>query len=111
MDMARRYSIKPWTVKGMMTAWLSLLQSVLSDQAKAKTEVQHALALIKHAQASAKTFARSQVHPVTGWIPFERLVAVRDTMIEPTAAKVLLGHLTLTAAHLPDLHACKVLQA
>lgn len=107
-EAAKKQHIKAWTIKVMLTSLLTLMRSVLSAQAKSKPELLRSLHMIKQAHRAAKRFAETQLPDTDGWISADRLVAIRDAIVEPTTTKLMLGFLTATAPRVQYLYKCVI---
>jgi hypothetical protein len=85
----------------------SLLQIVLSDNAKAKAEVQAAIQKLMYAQGKAKGAATHQPKSAEGWVTFGQLCRCRDAFQDATQPKVLMGFIT-TLPRISDLACCPI---
>jgi hypothetical protein len=107
MDAARQYELSPWTVKGMLTALQSLLQTVLSDNAKAKAVVKAAIQQLKNAHRKAKGADTHQLKSADGWVTYKQLCCCRDAIQEDTQPKLLMAFITMLP-RISDLACCRI---
>jgi hypothetical protein len=97
MQAAQSLGLKHWTVRLMLTSLISLLNNVLSRQAKAKPEVQRVMKQLQYAHRQAKRAAVRQPKDGSGWLSHQQLCSIRDGITQPTQAKLLFSFLTATA--------------
>jgi hypothetical protein len=91
----------------MLTALQSLLQIVLSDNAKAKAVVQAAIQQLKYAHQKAKGAATHQSKSAEGWLTLGQLCSCRDAIQEATQSKLLMSFITMLP-RINDLACCRI---
>ena len=109
MHAAHHHNIKANTIKNMLTALLCLLSNVLSNTSKAKKEVQHAFAMLKHAPKQAKLAAKTRATKQQ-WVTYDDLCKARGSLPLGTQERLFMEFITAWP-NIDGMHECEIVSS